>query len=90
MQCPTTVQTPPGNPRPVSQRSAPAPMSDVERLASFVGGAALACYGLRRSLGHLVLVAGGSALIYHAFKGKRLALRDVGAPDRQSGDRPQR
>jgi len=90
MQGPTTVPTPPGNPRPVPQRSDPAPMSDVERLASFVGGVALACYGLRRSLGHLVLVAGGSALIYHAFKGNRPTVRDAGAPDRQSGDTPRR
>ena len=59
------------------------PMSDVERLASFIGGVALTSYGLRRSLGYLALIAGGSALIYHALKGTH---RDVAASDRRSGD----
>lgn len=85
----TTVQVPPEG-RPVHKGATPVPMGDVEHLASFVGGVALACYGLRHSLGHLALVAGGGALIYHALKGNRPALRGVGEPDGQSGDSQRR
>ena len=59
------------------------PMSDVERLLSFVGGVALTSYGLRRSLGYLALIAGGGALLYHALKG---TCRDVAESDGRSGD----
>jgi hypothetical protein len=38
----------------------------------------------------LALIASGSALIYHALKGKRPTLRGVGEPDRQFVDTPWR
>lgn len=89
MPHPTTMQNPPGTSGHglSSQCSGVTPMRDVERLASFVGGIALAYYGLRRSLGHLALIAGGSALIYHAIKGSRPRLRGAAEPDEPSGDR---
>lgn len=86
MPHPATRTTSPSalGPRQPHERSGPVPMSDVERLASFVGGTALALYGLRRSLGHLALVAGGSALIYYACKGNSPTLRGVGREGDQS------
>ena len=86
----TTAQASPGDPRPVPECPVPTSMSNAERLASFVGGAALACYGLRRSLGHLALVAGGGALIYHALKGSRPMLQGAATSDEQSGDKQRR
>src|SRR4029453_610208 len=44
-------------------------VGDVERLLSVIGGGALVLYGLRRSLGHLALMLGGSALIYRGLTG---------------------
>jgi uncharacterized membrane protein len=45
-------------------------VGDVERLFSLIGGGALAMYGLRRSLGHLALIAAGGALIYRGLTGR--------------------
>jgi uncharacterized membrane protein len=86
----TTVQASSGDTRPIPDRPVATSMSNAERMASFVGGAALACYGLRHALGHLALVAGGGAMIYHAVKGNRSMLQGAAASDTQSGDKQQR
>jgi uncharacterized membrane protein len=44
-------------------------VGDVERWLSVIGGGALVLYGLRRSLGHLALMLGGSALVYRGLTG---------------------
>lgn len=44
-------------------------VGDLERGLSLIGGGALVLYGLRRSLGNLVLILGGGALIYRGLTG---------------------
>jgi uncharacterized membrane protein len=44
-------------------------VGDLERWLSLVAGGALILYGLRRSLGHLALVAGGGTLVYRGLRG---------------------
>lgn len=51
------------------QRQHSVNVGDVERWLSVIGGGILALYGLRRSLGNLVLIAGGGALIYRGLTG---------------------
>jgi len=53
-------------------------VGDFERVISVIGGAALALYGLRRSLGHLMLMLGGGALIYRGFTGHCAAYQAMG------------
>jgi len=47
----------------------PVNVSDLERVLSLIAGGALALYGLRRSLAHLMLMLGGGALIYRGLTG---------------------
>lgn len=44
-------------------------VGDLERTLSVLGGGALALYGLRHALPHLMLLLGGSALIYRGLTG---------------------
>ena len=53
-----------------AQSQPPVNVGDVERWLSVIGGGMLALYGLRRSLGNLVLIAGGGALIYRGLTGR--------------------
>ena len=53
-------------------------VGDVERLLSVIGGGALALYGLRRSLGNLMLMLGGGALIYRGLTGYCAAYQAMG------------
>jgi len=53
-------------------------VGDFERVLSVVGGGALALYGLRRSLGNLLLMLGGGALIYRGLTGHCAAYQAMG------------
>lgn len=53
-------------------------VGDLERVLSLLAGGALALYGLRRSLGHLALIAGGGALIYRGLTGYCAAYKALG------------
>jgi uncharacterized membrane protein len=53
-------------------------VGDFERVLSVIGGGALALYGLRRSLGNLMLMLGGGALIYRGLTGYCAAYQAVG------------
>jgi len=53
-------------------------VGDFERVLSVVGGGALALYGLRRSLGNLLLMLGGGALIYRGLTGYCAAYQAMG------------
>jgi len=49
-----------------------------ERVLSVIGGGALALYGLRRSLPHLMLLLGGGALVYRGLTGHCSAYQVMG------------
>ena len=49
-----------------------------ERVLSVIGGGALALYGLRRSLPHLMLLLGGGALVYRGLTGHCPAYQVIG------------
>jgi len=53
-------------------------VGNFERVLSVIGGGALALYGLRRSLGHLMLMLGGGALIYRGLTGHCEAYHTMG------------
>jgi uncharacterized membrane protein len=53
-------------------------VGDFERVLSMIGGGALALYGLRRSLGNLLLMLGGGALIYRGLTGYCAAYQAMG------------
>lgn len=53
-------------------------VGDLERMLSLLGGVALALYGLRRSWGHLALIAGGGALIYRGLTGYSTTYQALG------------
>jgi uncharacterized membrane protein len=53
-------------------------VGDLERGLSLIAGGALALYGLRRSLGNLVLMLGGGALIYRGLTGYCAAYQALG------------
>src|SRR5215831_6328375 len=53
-------------------------VGDFERVLSVIGGGVLALYGLRRSLGHLMLMLGGGALIYRGLTGHCGAYQTMG------------
>src|SRR5262244_687026 len=53
-------------------------VGDVERVLSVIGGGALTLYGLRRSLGNLLLMLGGGALIYRGLTGYCAAYQALG------------
>jgi uncharacterized membrane protein len=67
----TTMNRPPYRQaaEPFAQSQPPVNVGDVERWLSIIGGGILALYGLRRSLGNLVLITGGGALIYRGLTG---------------------
>jgi len=53
-------------------------LGNLERVLSVIGGGALALYGLRRSLGNLMLMLGGGALIYRGLTGHCAAYQAMG------------
>jgi len=56
----------------------PQNVGTLERGLSLIGGTALVLYGLRRSLGNLALLLGGSALIYRGLTGYCAAYQVLG------------
>jgi uncharacterized membrane protein len=56
----------------------PRNVSDLERGLSLIAGGTLVLYGLRRSLGNLALMLGGSALIYRGLTGYCAAYQALG------------
>jgi uncharacterized membrane protein len=53
-------------------------VGNVERVLCLIGGGALALYGLRRSLGNMLLMLGGGALVYRGFTGHCPAYQAMG------------
>lgn len=64
-------------------------VGDFERILSLLGGGTLLLYGLRRSLGHLMLMFGGGALMYRGLTGYCPAYQAIGvstvSPDSAPG-----
>ena len=54
---------------PEAARRPPVNVGETERWLSMIGGGALLVYGLRRSIGSLMLAAGGAALLYRGWSG---------------------
>jgi len=54
-------------------------VGNLERVLSLIAGGALAFYGLRRSLGYLMLMLGGGALIYRGLTGYCAAYQTAAA-----------
>jgi len=59
----------------------------LERVLSLIAGGALALYGLRHSLGYLMLMLGGGALIYRGLTGYCAAYQTAAASRRSPSRR---
>lgn len=63
-------------------------VGEMERLLSVIGGGALVLYGLRRSLGHLALILGGSALVYRGLTGHCKVYQRLGVNTAETNTTP--